>query len=552
MELPLDVVAPAGEAHPRRDRSRRGAPTGDGTDFRLDGGALVGVRTAERPAGVETRVRLQQAKRLGQLSRWALVATDAATVGGVTALFSFGLSVSSELGVSSGMNAAGSGLPDGGLPDGGLPDGGLLSLALLLLGALVITGPYVRLVAHPAVEMRRTLLTVGVVFAAAAGAAFAFGVDTAVGGYLVAFGALGVALAPAGRLAGRLAFGRSGWWGAPVAVIASADAGAAILDALRRWPEVGLRPVVLLEEGAGDAEEGGLEREGARWEGGVWRDDLRRASSYAVRYGIREAVVVLPEGGRHRHADDLRRYTRFFRRVFVVDGEPGFGAVCDAASRASGLSGQVVRDADRDRAYQLVKRSIDVVGASVLIVALSPLLAVIAALIKLDGGGRVFYRQRRMGRGGLCYFVHKFRTMHADADRRLVEILEADPALREEYRVFHKLEVDPRVTGVGRVLRRLSLDELPQLWNVLVGEMSLVGPRAYIPAEISAMQGLERVVLQSRPGITGLWQVSGRNALPFAARVQLDVHYVQSSSGWLDCYILARTLPVVLRREGVN
>lgn len=519
MELPIDVVAPAGEAIPRRERSRSTAHS----DLRQDGGALVSVPATERAASV----RLQQAKRLGQLSRWALVATDVAAVGVVTALFSFG------------MDAAGA----------ALPDRGLLSLALMLLGALVITGPYVRLVAHPAVEMRRTLIAVGVVFVAATAAAFAFGTDASVGQHLIVFGALSVALAPVGRLAGRLAFGRSGWWGAPVAVIASADAGAAILDALQRWPEVGLRPVILLEEGDGDA---GTDR-GARFgEKTIWRDDIRRASSYAVRFGIREAVVVLPGGERHSHADDLRRYTRFFRRVFVIAGEPGFGAVCDAASRASGLSGQVVRDANRDRAYQIVKRSIDVVGAAVLLVVLSPLLAVIAVLIRFDGSGGVFYRQRRMGRGGVCYYVRKFRTMHADADRRLAEILEADPALREEYRVYHKLEADPRVTGVGRVLRRLSLDELPQLWNVLVGEMSLVGPRAYIPAEIGAMEGLERVVLQSRPGITGLWQVSGRNALPFAARVRLDVHYVQSSSGWLDCYILARTLPVVLRREGVN
>lgn len=153
---------------------------------------------------------------------------------------------------------------------------------------------------------------------------------------------------------------------------------------------------------------------------------------------------------------------------------------------------------------------------------------------------------------GRIFTVLKFRTMYADADRKLDRILATDPERRREYERYHKLEDDPRVTPVGRFLRRYSLDELPQVFNVLRGEMSLVGPRAYMPTELPQMNGLSWAVLQVPPGITGLWQVSGRNALSFDQRLDLDVHYVQNWSVWLDLYLLARTVPTVLSGEGAS
>jgi lipopolysaccharide/colanic/teichoic acid biosynthesis glycosyltransferase len=142
--------------------------------------------------------------------------------------------------------------------------------------------------------------------------------------------------------------------------------------------------------------------------------------------------------------------------------------------------------------------------------------------------------------------------MHVNADAILADLLAEDPALRREYERFHKLQNDPRVTRIGRVLRRYSLDELPQLFNVLLGDMSLVGPRAYMPKELPKMKNLASIVLQTPPGITGLWQVSGRNALSFERRVDLDVHYFKNWSPWLDLYLLIRTVPVVLSGEGAS
>jgi len=140
--------------------------------------------------------------------------------------------------------------------------------------------------------------------------------------------------------------------------------------------------------------------------------------------------------------------------------------------------------------------------------------------------------------------------MYEDAEERLEGLLESNPEMREEYEEFRKLRDDPRVTEMGEILRATSLDELPQLLNVLRGEMSLVGPRAYIPCEQKEMNGAHDTVLQCRPGITGLWQVGGRNDLSFDERVAMDVHYNRHWSFWMDLYILVRTVPVVLTGEG--
>ncbi len=142
--------------------------------------------------------------------------------------------------------------------------------------------------------------------------------------------------------------------------------------------------------------------------------------------------------------------------------------------------------------------------------------------------------------------------MHVDAEEKPQHILDTDPIRRQEYEISHKMRDDPRITPIGKELRRYSLDEFPQLINVLKGEMSLVGPRAYLPRELSKMRGLEKEVLESAPGLTGLWQVSGRNQLSFDERVTIDVDYQKSSCLALDYYILLKTVPVVLTGNGAS
>jgi exopolysaccharide biosynthesis polyprenyl glycosylphosphotransferase len=199
------------------------------------------------------------------------------------------------------------------------------------------------------------------------------------------------------------------------------------------------------------------------------------------------------------------------------------------------------------RSSRVMKRGLDLVGALTLSLLLLPLLVAIAIAIKVDSRGPVFFRQSRVGRDGSRFDVLKFRTMHRDAEARRQELLSdsIDPN-------WLHLENDPRITRVGHKLRHLSLDELPQLWNVLKGEMSLVGPRPLIESEDKMIGGWGRSRLDLTPGMTGVWQVLGRTNIPFEEMVKLDYLYVTNWTLWTDIRLLLRTLPVVVSRRGAN
>ncbi|MDP3658695.1 sugar transferase [Phenylobacterium sp.] len=183
-------------------------------------------------------------------------------------------------------------------------------------------------------------------------------------------------------------------------------------------------------------------------------------------------------------------------------------------------------------------------------VFIMPLLLVIALLIMAQDGGPALFRHRRLGKGGKPFYCLKFRTMVVDAETQLAGLLAADPELRQEWQNAHKLRHDPRVTPLGRFLRRSSLDELPQLFNLLRGEMSLVGPRPIVEAEVDRYGWRFRHYCAVTPGITGLWQVSGRNDISYRTRVAMDTLYARRKSPLFDAWLLISTLPAVLRRRG--
>jgi exopolysaccharide production protein ExoY len=199
--------------------------------------------------------------------------------------------------------------------------------------------------------------------------------------------------------------------------------------------------------------------------------------------------------------------------------------------------------------YAPVKRILDVLGAIVLAVVFSPLILAIAVLMHREGGS-IIYKHRRIGRDGRAFECLKFRTMVPNAEQVLREVLERDPAMKAEWVRDHKLRCDPRVTRLGRFLRRTSLDELPQLWNVMRGEMSLVGPRPVVREELLRYGRNVRTYLSAKPGITGLWQVKGRNDTDYRRRVVLDTYYVRNQNLLLDLYILFKTTRVVLGGSG--
>ena len=175
---------------------------------------------------------------------------------------------------------------------------------------------------------------------------------------------------------------------------------------------------------------------------------------------------------------------------------------------------------------------------------------IFAILVKLDSPGPVFFRQVRIGRFGRKFPVYKFRTMVQNADQVLQDYLDKSPELRVEWLATHKLKQDPRVTRLGALLRTWSIDELPQLWNILIGDMSLVGPRPIVDAEVEKYGKCFELYIQVRPGLTGLWQVSGRNNTTYERRVELDEFYVRNRSLKLDLQILLKTVLVVLKKDG--
>jgi len=194
-----------------------------------------------------------------------------------------------------------------------------------------------------------------------------------------------------------------------------------------------------------------------------------------------------------------------------------------------------------------LKRCIDLLLGTVFALMVFPLCAVIALLVKLDSQGPALFVQERLGYGGRKFFCLKFRTMRIDGGEIFERYLKSNPHAMDEWQKYNKLRLhDPRLTRIGGFLRRWSLDELPQLLNVLKGEMSLVGPRPYLPDERDQIGIDLHSILSARPGMTGLWQVSGRNRLTFQDRVTLEAWYVRNWTAWLDCIVFAKTFGTVL------
>lgn len=197
------------------------------------------------------------------------------------------------------------------------------------------------------------------------------------------------------------------------------------------------------------------------------------------------------------------------------------------------------------------KRLFDILFSLAILISLSPLFILIALIIKLSSKGDIIFHQVRVGKGGVPFKCYKFRTMYSDAEMRLKEILKENPLMQLEWNTFYKLKNDPRISQVGSILRKTSLDELPQFWNVLKGDISVIGPRPVTEDEIFKYYGEKaKKILSIRPGITGLWQISGRSKVSYEKRVELDERYLNDRTFFLDLKILAKTLPSMISKRG--
>ncbi|HEY3028296.1 MAG TPA: sugar transferase [Pyrinomonadaceae bacterium] len=337
----------------------------------------------------------------------------------------------------------------------------------------------------------------------------------------------------------------------PTLVVGRGPEAALCIKEMRERPELGYRVIGLVENG------NVIPTEGSTFEGIPIIGDIRGLPDVIRESGANEVIItdpsvpgellfdVMMQSGRGRGIE-FRIAPTLFNCLPSKTEIDQIGALPMISLFRSPLSGVA----------RVTKRMFDLALAIFAITILSPLWLIISALIKLDSPGPIFYKQERVGMDGRVFLFYKFRTMRPDADdaahrefQRLYIKGRPETNQGDAVRPAYKLLADSRITRVGRVLRRTSLDELPQLFNVLRGDMSVVGPRPPIPYEVEAYELWHRKRLDLKPGVTGLWQVSGRNRLPFEEMVRLDLYYIENWSLLLDLKIILRTLPVMLRGD---
>jgi exopolysaccharide biosynthesis polyprenyl glycosylphosphotransferase len=287
-------------------------------------------------------------------------------------------------------------------------------------------------------------------------------------------------------------------------------------------------------------------RDGLLRSGATWADaDMLRGE---IREQLVHRVIIAPDG---HDQDEVLHVIRMIKALGVkVTVLPRLLEVVGSSSTYEDVDGMTllgVRQFGATKSSEALKRSMDIVGAGVTVLALTPLLALLAAAVRLDSRGPVLFRQRRIGRHGELFSMLKFRSMVPNAETIKDELR---PHNEVQGGLF-KIADDPRITRVGRFLRRTSLDELPQLFNVLGGSMSLVGPRPLVQDEDALIEGWQRRRLAVKPGMTGMWQIFGSSRIPMHEMVKIDYLYGANWSIWLDLKILLRTVPYVLRRRGL-
>jgi len=417
----------------------------------------------------------------------------------------------------------------------------LLPCLAIVLVAFWAHGLYPGVLRHPAEEMRRIYTAVSVVFLGMTSTMLFW---RRVEDYSHTALLLTWLAAPPAVLLSRYVLRRSlaakAWWGVGAVVLGSGPTAQRVLSFLRDGM-LGVRVTGVLPSErmlAWSYESPGTISE-------KWVQSLELQSRPA-----QYVIVAVPERLATELGHAIQFYCKGFSHVIVIPDVPG---LCTLGLSALDLGGAVGIEMPQrlfHRGAATAKRVMDMTLGILILLLASPLLLAIILAIKLTSKGPVFYPHVRVGRHGDTFQALKFRTMVANADEVLREHLATNLEAEIEWRRNHKLKDDPRVVPVGKLLRRFSLDELPQIWNVLKGQMSLVGPRPIVESEIERYGRRYAFYARVRPGITGLWQVSGRNNTTYEERISFDEYYVRNWSCWLDAYVLVCTVKAVITADG--
>jgi Undecaprenyl-phosphate galactose phosphotransferase WbaP len=415
-----------------------------------------------------------------------------------------------------------------------------LGLFLLMFS---LVGLYPGIAINPVQELRRTVASVTAVYLILLAATFLLHTSGDYSRLIFLMGwVVSITLVVTFRNIVRSALSKQAWWGTPVVVIGTGESAQMVVRTLRRHSSLGLKVIAMLDDGDGSVDPGQLP---APLLGG-----LEMAPVMANTLGIRYAILAMSSVRGAEFAAVIARYAHCFDHVLIIPDYLNLSSLWVSAKDVGGILGLELSQTLAQRTPQLVKRALDLALSALGGFFILPLLAVIYLAIRLSSPGAVFYSQKRIGKSNRSFHAWKFRTMVANANTVLREYLEDKPDLKKEWELNHKLRHDPRITAVGKFLRKTSLDELPQIWNVLSGDMSLVGPRPIVEEEIRRYGPQFDLYQKVRPGMTGLWQISGRNHTTYEERVQYDSYYVRNWSVWLDLFILGRTIRTVLGGEG--
>jgi Undecaprenyl-phosphate galactose phosphotransferase WbaP len=334
---------------------------------------------------------------------------------------------------------------------------------------------------------------------------------------------------------------RSKMKGIPAVIFGAGSTGRLVVDRMLKSARVGYEPVLILDDNpeSGDS----------------YRDipiihDTRLGPEIVKRYNIKMAIVAMPNLNQAEMTHMINYSVSAFRYNVLI---PDFFSINNIWMAVRDFDGILVfATSHKLKMYwnlaikRVLELSLVFLGGLIIL----PIMLLIVLAIKISSPGPILYGHKRVGQNGIPFKAYKFRSMVRDADEKLKEVLDADPRLREEWEASRKLKDDPRITKIGKLLRRTSFDEFPQLINILKGEMSLVGPRPVTDPEIEKYGENAQRILTVKPGLTGLWQVSGRSDTDYAERVSYDLYYLQSWSVWLDLWILYRTPGQILRGRG--
>lgn len=339
---------------------------------------------------------------------------------------------------------------------------------------------------------------------------------------------------PVGREIFRHLFGKLKWWGVPAVIYTKNTDEIKIVDKLINSPNFGYHPAVIVTSSKSSMEE---------YRGVPIFQNSPQLFSELKNLKIKVAILC-------DYEKDIEKIHSNYRYVISVPKKQSLITMSLHMRDFGGILGYASTNYQTKGFARFLKRVIDIAMCLVASPFVLPLTAIFAILIKIDSPGPIFFGHKRVGKNHKEIKCWKFRSMYSDADERLKKILETDPEMAAEWEANRKFTNDPRVTRIGKFLRKTSLDEIPQLWNIFVGEMSFVGPRPVTQDELDKYGGTADYVLSVIPGLSGMWQISGRSDTGYDERIAMDSYYIQNWSVWLDVWIIIKTVWVVLVGKG--